>query len=127
MTTLAQVRQQIADALSAATGGTVHPKPPVHAAQQGDGWVTAPNLVPGNRFGAAYDIDVTTVIVAGPDVGAADTYLDDIGLALVDALTVADTSPAVPVHSVRVEPVQLTDSGGSLHVLLVSCTVELTE
>lgn len=119
MTTLAQVRQQIADALSAATGGTVHPKPPVHAAQQGDGWVTAPKLTPGRRFGVL-SASITVVIVAGADIADADAYLDAAGPALVQALAESDLG----VHTVVVEPVQLVDAGGQLHALLVSCVAE---
>lgn len=126
MGTLADARQAYADALAAVTGGTVQARGGLHSAGQGDGWVTAPRLLDGPRFGASWLAELSAVIVAGGTADDADAYLDEVGVALVESL--ADS----PVTGVQVEPVelqvQLTDgSTGSLYVLLVSCTYDPTE
>jgi len=123
MATLTEAREDLAAALAAVTGGTIRARGGLHSAGQGDGWVTAPRLSDGPRFGSSWLAEMSAVIVAGGTADDADAYLDEVGAALITGLTDS------PVSGVQVEPVelqvQLTDGQtGSLYVLLVTCTYD---
>lgn len=92
MATLTQARQALADALSAVPSVTVRPRPGKAVPKPGDGWVTVSRIEPADFL--ACTATLAAVVVLSADEVKAEDALNDMGVALIDAVTSSSLNTA---------------------------------
>lgn len=119
---IAETREAIADVLNAAVEDlNIRPRKPVKTPQMGDGWVTLGVVRPSTYTECT--VTLTTLIVLGSDVDAADERFEELAVVLVDAVTTADE---LNVADVVLEPLNLiTEGGASMYALTLTLTAEV--
>lgn len=127
MTTLAEARQAMADALSGlAWAETVEPAPSRSLLRPKCGWVTVSEISPA-AFGGVCNATLTAVLVVGSaaDEAASEAAINEVAVAAFNAVT-----ESLPFFDASLEPSSLNFSAGgrdvSLYVLAITLTTEVS-
>ena len=121
---LAQARDEFAATLSGIDGLNVRARVAPREPRAGDGWVVVRPLRPGPRFGPGVLATLEAIIVAGPEEGAAETFVDTYAAPVLRA---ALTSPDLGSNEVTVEPQQILVGANQvpLYALSITATFEV--
>lgn len=128
MTTLAQARQLMADALTAVDGiERVEASSARALVRAGHGWVNVGAASP-SRFGGVNNVPLTAVVVLGADKGSADEALNDV---LSPALTAVTKIPDLGFFNASAEPQEVpitlpNGAEGTVYALVITITVEVS-
>lgn len=93
MTTIAEARQEIADALSAIDTLNVQPKP-IRNPRANDGWVIVSRMTP-SRFGGVHMATFLVVIMLSADEVTAEARLDELSSDVLNATADLNTTDVV--------------------------------
>jgi hypothetical protein len=122
MATIAEQRAAVAAALSAIPDLAVTDHPVTNNVRPRDGWVNVTRIAPADYSASAATMQA--VVVLSPDSTKADTMLDDLGVALIDAVTGIGG-----VTDVSLEPMLLIGEGaspGNIYAVAITFTLEVT-
>lgn len=133
MATLAELRTLLAVELSAVTGQTIHPAPPLIDAIPGTGVIYATGTAPGQRFGTRGRATLQAAIVTGTDhdEAAAEACVDAwSGLLLGALLGGLDEPNTLSEHApggALIESAQLALSadGSALYALIATVSLDV--
>lgn len=99
MSTIAQTRQIVADAVSGLDGITCTPRPVANNVRAGDAWVTVGRTTPYD-FTESLTV-FTVVLVLGSDAKRAEARVEELSLPLIDLLTTGLSGTDVAVEPLR--------------------------
>jgi len=122
---LATARQAFADALSAVPGITVLARPPLADPVAGHGWIVIREIKPAGRFGVSA-VQLEAFISAGTDEAAAEAFVDDMAVPLLDATrTPTDDFPDFRAAFVAVTPSLLIVGANQAPLLALTVTATM--
>lgn len=124
---LTTARQAFADALSTVPGITVVARPPIADPAAGVGWVVVRSVQPAGRF-TVTAVQLEAVVFAGTDEAAAEAFVDDMAVPLLEATR--EPTPDFPdfyASGVTVTPSLLLVGANQapLLALTVTATIEV--
>jgi hypothetical protein len=125
MASIAATRTALAAALNTISGLNVRPRPTVKNPKISDGWIIVGRVEPAVQSMNRCSVTFTAVVVLGADEARAETRMEELSVALVNAVT---QSPTLAPDDVFLEPVLLPVGDVSptpLYALTINCNLEV--
>jgi hypothetical protein len=119
MSTIAEVRQSVAEAVSELEGVTCTPRPVSNNVRGGDAWVTVGRTTP---YDFTESLTVFTVVIAlSSDAKRAEAWVEELTVPLLDLLTTGLSGTDVSIEPIRL----LAGDGITQSIYALAGTVSL--